>query len=92
MIVWNAQGIAPDLNGIAPSHLICNVLTPASSVQIRESRRSDENLLYLPFVNYDLFKQAFEYRAPALRNSLPSYHRKAASVNDFKRLYRGTIF
>ncbi len=78
------------VNGIAPSYL-CNVLTPASSVQTRESRSSNENLLYVPYVNCDLFKQSFEYRAPALWNSLPSHLRKAARVNYFKRMYKETI-
>ena len=81
------------VNGIAPSYL-CNVLTPVSSVQTRES--SNENLLYICTYHTstacDLFKQSFEYRAPALWNFLPSHPSKAASVNDFKNMYKGTIF
>ena len=48
------------VNGMALSYL-CIVLTPASSVQTRASRTSDENLFYIPYVNSiincDLFKQ-----------------------------------
>ena len=79
------------VNGIAPAYL-CDVLTPAASIRTRESRSTAENLLYVPYVNCDLFKQSFEYRAPALWNSLPSHLRNAPSVNDFKRLYKRMIF
>ncbi len=78
------------VNGIAPSYS-CNVLSPAS-VQTRESRSSDENILYVPYVNYGPFKQSFEYRAPVLWNSVPGYFRKASSMSDFKRLYKVTLF
>ena len=51
-----------------------------------------DNLLYVSHVNCDLFKQSFEYRAPALWNSLPSHLRNAPNFNDFKRLYKRMIF
>ncbi len=79
------------VNGIAPAYL-CDVLTPAASIRTRESRSTAENLLYVPYVNCELFKQSFEYRAPALWNSLPSHLRNAPSVNEFKRLYKRMIF
>ncbi len=66
-------GLHTYVNGRARSYL-CNFLTPASSVQTRGS--SDENFVYVPYVNCDLFRQSFEYRTPALWNSLPSYFRK----------------
>ncbi len=50
-------------------------------------RSADDNLLYVPYVSCALFKQSFQYRAPALWNSLPSHLRKALSVNDVKKLY-----
>ncbi len=59
------------VKGIAPSYL-CDVLTPAASIQTRESTSSAENLLYVPCVNCHLFKQSFEYRTLGLWNSLPS--------------------
>ncbi len=75
------------VNGTAPFYL-CNVLTPAASIHTLVNTSVSDNLLYIPYVNRDLFKQYFEYRAPALWNSLPSHLRKAPNVDDFKKLYK----
>ncbi len=79
------------VNGTAPFYL-CDVLTPAASIHTRVNRSTSDNLLYIPYVNCELFKQSVEYRAPALWNSLPSHLRKAPSVDDFKKLYKRMIF
>ncbi len=42
------------VNDIAQAYL-CDVLTPAASIRTRESRSIAENLLYVPYVNCDLF-------------------------------------
>ena len=65
---------------------------PAASIRTRECRSTSDNLVYVPYVNCELFKQSFEYRAPAFCNSLPSHLRNAPSVNDFKKLYKNYIF
>ncbi len=80
------------VNGITPSHLR-DVWTPALSIRTRESRSPDDNLLYVPYANCDLFKQSFECREPALWNPLPIHLRMAPSVDDFKkRPYERIIF
>ncbi len=79
------------VNGTAPFYLY-DVLTPAASIHTRVNRSTGDNLLYIPYVNCDLFKQSFEYSAASLWNSLPSHLRTAPSVNDFKKLYKRMIF
>ncbi len=59
-------------NVVAPSYLICDVLTPAASIRTRESRITAVIYYIVLLINSDLFKQSFEYRASALWNSLPS--------------------
>ncbi len=43
------------VNGIATSHL-CDVLRPKASIRTRESRSTctADNLLYVPYVNYNI--------------------------------------
>ncbi len=81
------------VNGTAPFYL-CDVLKPAVSIHARINRSTSDNLLHIPYVNCDLFKQSFEHRAPALSNSLPtcSHPRKAPGVDDFKKLYKRMTF
>ena len=53
------------VDGAAPFYL-CDVLTPAASIPTRVHRTTSDNLLYIPYVNCDLFKQSDEYRAPGV--------------------------
>ena len=79
------------LNGTVPFYL-CDALTPAAIIYTRVNRSTFGNLLYIPYVNCDLLRQSFEYKAPALWNSLTSLLRKAPSVSDFKKFYKKILF
>ncbi len=74
------------VNGFTPSCL-CDVLTPAGNIRIRRNS-TDDDLLFVPYVSCDLFKQSFEYMAPGLWNSLPGYLREAV----YKKLYKRMKF
>ena len=72
------------LNGLAPERLKM-YFTPVSDVSARNTRETDENLLYLPKCRLELTKKSFSYRAIKLWNNLPLYIRQAPTLDCFKK-------
>ncbi len=47
------------LSALTAMPCLCDVLTPAASINTRANRSNTDNLLYTPYVNCDQFKQSF---------------------------------
>jgi hypothetical protein len=78
------------LNGHLPDYLGDHLMyvSQRHSFNTRSSQSKD---LYQPKANCELFKQSFEYRAPAIWNKIPLIIRQSVSIEDFKVNYRSFI-
>ena len=78
------------LNGHLPDYLADQLIyvSQRHSVNTRSSLNQD---LYQPKANCKLFKQSFEYRAPATWNKIPHVIRNTDTIDGFKVKYRAFI-
>ncbi len=77
------------LNNNAPAYL-CDHFNVVSDVHFYGTRSNvNGNLyMYVPNVKRETFKQSLLYMGPVIWNNLPSFLKRASSLDGFKNLYK----
>lgn len=73
------------LNGIAPDH-IQDLFTFARDINLRPTRNTAQNRLYVPKIRKSVYSQSLQYNGAKTWNDLPLTIRNSKTLDTFKRL------
>ena len=69
--------------GLAPNYL-SDSLVYTHEVHSRLTRSTENNNLYIPKCNIEIFKRSFQYQGPTIWNDIPIDIKQSATVHQFK--------
>ena len=75
------------VNGLAPHHLINNIIF-TTDVNERQTRNTEANNLYIPRANLNMFKESLQYNGAVLWNKLYPELRNSETLLNFKKEYK----
>ena len=73
------------IHNLAPNYLSDHV-TFVNDIQVRDTRQSDQNLLYVPFARTASLQKSFSCYGPKCWNTLPNELRFIDNLMDFKNM------